>query len=178
MSNLPPGCRVSDIPGNGPEDGAAEAAADWAIEQLTEAKLNPGEFRRAVLVGIAAVLAEREIFNYELAEARGIEREALAMERAANPFGGPSPVPQGEQATAGDLRTGDEFSYLVLSTAGDYWVHGAMSSPGKFINRDDSVYIAGNTSPRELEIKNPKCPVIITRRAGAGAGGLKPRRNL
>ena len=34
VSNLPPGCRVSDIPGNRPEDLAAEAKYDTIYDEL------------------------------------------------------------------------------------------------------------------------------------------------
>jgi len=34
--NLPPGCRVSDLPGNEPEDPVAEALGDLLYERLPE----------------------------------------------------------------------------------------------------------------------------------------------
>lgn len=37
--NLPPGCNVSDIPGNRPEDLAAEAAYEALCEELETSKL-------------------------------------------------------------------------------------------------------------------------------------------
>ena len=60
-SNLPPGCRTSDIPGNRPEDFAWEAFMEWADEKFGELCIE--EARRAVLIGIAAVKAERTEVN-------------------------------------------------------------------------------------------------------------------
>ena len=56
--NLPPGCSVSDIPGNRPEDIAYEAFWTWVEEHLQD--LSAEECRRAVLIGKAAILAERD----------------------------------------------------------------------------------------------------------------------
>ena len=57
--NMPPGCSPSMIPGNRPEDLAYEAAWEWVEEQLKDLSLD--ELRRAVLIGKAAVEAERQI---------------------------------------------------------------------------------------------------------------------
>ena len=58
--NLPPGVTVGMIPGNRPEDEAWEAAIDWAIAKFDDEKLSLDELRRAILIGVAAVKAERE----------------------------------------------------------------------------------------------------------------------
>ena len=62
-SNLPPGCTESMIPGNRPEDMAWEAAEEWAMDYLNDAKLSIEEYRRAILVGVAAIIAEREAID-------------------------------------------------------------------------------------------------------------------
>jgi hypothetical protein len=43
--NLPPGCSVSDIPGNRPEDQAWEELWDW----LMETDLSPHEVKAAII---------------------------------------------------------------------------------------------------------------------------------
>lgn len=81
--NLPPGCSVSDLPGNRPEDAAWEAAEEWALEELSKACLSLSEYRRAVLIGIAAVNAERKEINEAVNEAVGeykLEQEMRAAE--------------------------------------------------------------------------------------------------
>jgi len=61
--NLPPGCSVSDIPGNRPEDEKIEAAYDLIDELLFKARLSPEEVVMAVKGGIAFVLAGRDIVD-------------------------------------------------------------------------------------------------------------------
>jgi len=58
--NMPPGCSPQDIPGNRPEDGTWEEAWDWACARIDQEGLTPEEFRRAILVGVAAIKAEQE----------------------------------------------------------------------------------------------------------------------
>lgn len=60
MSNLPPGVRECDIPGNRPEDGEREAMEEWAIQELIDSDLTVDECSRAIKIGIAAIKAERE----------------------------------------------------------------------------------------------------------------------
>jgi hypothetical protein len=59
-------------------------------------------------------------------------------------------------ATAADLRPGDEFEYLVLNSgrAGNYRQRGRMTERPGFFERDGEI----------VEIKNPACPVAIVRR--------------
>lgn len=59
-SNLPPGCRESDIPGNRPEDVEFESAMEKAEEILYNAKLTPDELVIAAEGGVAFVLATRK----------------------------------------------------------------------------------------------------------------------
>jgi len=58
-SNLPPGCRASDIPGNRPEDAAQEAAEEWVLEHFAKEGLTPDEYKRAAVIGASVVVAER-----------------------------------------------------------------------------------------------------------------------
>ena len=75
--NMPPGCSVNDILGNRLEDSAYEAAWTWAEEQLRD--LTESEFRRAVLIGKAAVIAEsheiHSLWSAGISEGRLRERE-------------------------------------------------------------------------------------------------------
>ena len=79
-SNLPPGVRECDIPGNRPEDGLWEAFTDWAVEQLCNSGLTIEESRRAVIVGIAAVKAEREAIETQIKDRLANEAQARAIE--------------------------------------------------------------------------------------------------
>ena len=78
--NMPPGCSPSDIPGNRPEDMAWEDFSIWATDELADPKngLTIAEAGRAVLIGIAAVKADRDIIQNQIREAVG---EALFEER-------------------------------------------------------------------------------------------------
>jgi len=67
-SNLPPGCSVSQIPGNRPEEALYEAAWEWAEEQLRELSLQ--DFKRAILIGKAAVAAEESVIKEMLKDQR------------------------------------------------------------------------------------------------------------
>lgn len=66
--NLPPGCNVSDLPGNRPEDLDAEAAMEWADEQL--AGLSPDQVRIVIETGLAALPKIQEAINTAVDEAR------------------------------------------------------------------------------------------------------------
>lgn len=66
--NLPPGCSTSDLPGNRPEDLAAEAAMEWADEQL--ARLSPDQIRIVIETGLAALPKIQEAINAAVDEAR------------------------------------------------------------------------------------------------------------
>jgi hypothetical protein len=65
-SNLPPGVRESDIPGNRPEDLGWEMFEEWGFEEFRKSGLDPDECRRAVLIGIAGVKAEKEMLKGEI----------------------------------------------------------------------------------------------------------------
>lgn len=73
-SNLPPGCSVSDIPGNRPMDLKWEGFEEWALDKLCALPIDEAE--RAVLIGLAAVEAER-------AKIRDLVRDAAADAAAA-----------------------------------------------------------------------------------------------
>jgi hypothetical protein len=62
------------IPGNRPEDVAWEVAYEWALDQYAGTDFTLNELKRAVLIGIAAVKAEREVVSALLEEARADER--------------------------------------------------------------------------------------------------------
>lgn len=81
-SNLPPGVTVGMIPGNRPEDAAWEAAEEWALEKLSEANLSLDEYRRAILIGIAAVVAERDEIEAIIKDVRADERMVAEMENS------------------------------------------------------------------------------------------------
>ena len=78
-SNLPPGCSVSDIPGNRPED----ARWDRIMEALGELSIDDAE--RAVAMGIAALGADRAYINAMAADIRmdqhmrDLDREARGL---------------------------------------------------------------------------------------------------
>jgi len=77
MDNLPPGVSASSIPGNTREDAEWEAFLDWAYDQLSNLPVTEG--RRAVLMGIAAVNAERDEIRTAVAE-RVIEERLRELE--------------------------------------------------------------------------------------------------
>ena len=73
--NLPPGCRVSDIPGNSDEDAAWEEFNEWAMDKFCDSKLSVEECKKAVLAGIEKtetaqvdLRAVRQSGNLKLAE--------------------------------------------------------------------------------------------------------------
>ena len=80
--NLPPGCNVSDLPGNSRADQEAEAAEEWACETLANAKLSPEEYRMAVQGGIAFVLANRKVLTDFVRDQVGWQTQALQEEIA------------------------------------------------------------------------------------------------
>ena len=55
MSNLPPGCSVSDIPGNRPEDLEWENAIDWIVDEANRMRLSTKELVLAWRLGAAAL---------------------------------------------------------------------------------------------------------------------------
>lgn len=57
-SNLPPGITEGMLPGNRPEDAAREHVEDWALDWLID--YDNDEVRRIILIGSAAITAERE----------------------------------------------------------------------------------------------------------------------
>lgn len=72
-SNLPPGCRVSDIPGNRPEDFKAEAIGDMIYDALEKAgyKTDTKRADKAVeLIHALIIQAERSGFADGEAEVR------------------------------------------------------------------------------------------------------------
>ena len=54
-----------------------------------------------------------------------------------------------------ELKLGDLFAYLVLSTASDYEQHRLMLEDGR---------VRYTATSEEFEIKNPACPVRLIRR--------------
>ena len=59
-SNLPPGVTESMLPGNTPEDIAWDQWWEWTWNYVVnDNKLDVDEARRAIVVGVAAVIAER-----------------------------------------------------------------------------------------------------------------------
>lgn len=60
-------------------------------------------------------------------------------------------------ATAGDLREGDRFAYVVLSSVADYVQHAIVTRQGFFQKDGD---------PIELEIRNPSAPVRLLNPGG------------
>ncbi|MFA4972952.1 MAG: hypothetical protein WC683_10080 [bacterium] len=77
-SNLPPGVTDGMLPGNRPEDGAREALEEWALLELCSLKSD--EFKRAILIGKAAIEAERDEIDLLVDNAIHDERESLEME--------------------------------------------------------------------------------------------------
>jgi len=73
-SNLPPGVTESIIPGNSLEDIEWDEFSDWAMNQLNESQFNIRQARRAVLIGIAAVIAEEDEIREGMKEVRTKER--------------------------------------------------------------------------------------------------------
>lgn len=70
-SNMPPGCREADIPGNRAEDAAWEAFLEWANDEMLHLTIEEAE--RAVLIGVAAIKAEGRFFDR--AVRRGVAEE-------------------------------------------------------------------------------------------------------
>uniref|UniRef100_A0A6M3JI10 Uncharacterized protein n=1 Tax=viral metagenome TaxID=1070528 RepID=A0A6M3JI10_9ZZZZ len=59
-SNLPPGCKVSDIPGNSPEDKKYKIATDKLLDELNKNDISPTEFEIAAKIGILSVREMRD----------------------------------------------------------------------------------------------------------------------
>lgn len=79
-SNLPPGVSEGMLPGNRPEDLAWERAWEWADEMvINHSDLSVEEFRRAILIGIAAVVAEREEVKKLIESFVALEREERTL---------------------------------------------------------------------------------------------------
>lgn len=86
MSNLPPGCSVSDIPGNGPEDMAAEAQAEAVWDVLT--KFMPGiedtEENMNLVDALCDLLNQARREGYEAAQSDAAlmaHEDAMALEK-------------------------------------------------------------------------------------------------
>ena len=75
-SNLPPGCRISDIPGNRPEDERYEAELTDAIEYIEKANPEPGEMMLIAKLGVAALQSIREHTKERVVDARHDDHEA------------------------------------------------------------------------------------------------------
>ena len=80
-SNLPPGVTDNMLPGNRPEDLQWDEVLEWAANELSESGLDPDEVQRAVVIGIAAVQAERKFVD--LLVVGGIE-EYIQLEKEAS----------------------------------------------------------------------------------------------
>ena len=63
--NLPPGCSISDIPGNGRDAERIEAAEIGLMDALNAAGLTPDEYAIVLNVGLAAVKAARDFAKIE-----------------------------------------------------------------------------------------------------------------
>lgn len=89
-SNLPPGVRATDIPGNRPEDSKREQCEEWVLDAL--AHLTEDEVRRAVLMGIAALKAERFEIDTLIRKAVDEEQMVTGIEEKGwtKPLGPPS----------------------------------------------------------------------------------------
>lgn len=87
MSNLPPGVTEGMVSGNRPEDCEREAAEEWCSDELFGSDLDSEEIKRAVIIGIAGVKAQRDSLALLIEAAVDDEVEALAMERAAREAG-------------------------------------------------------------------------------------------
>lgn len=72
--NMPPGCNVSDIPGNRPEDMAAEAFAEEFSEQLPD--MDDEKFNI-----VCAWVFERLGKAYQAGYHDGMSDEAMAREQ-------------------------------------------------------------------------------------------------
>lgn len=60
-SNLPPGCSLSDIPGNRPEDFAIVEAEEKLMDICATEHLTPDEYMIVAKIGIIAVKEARDL---------------------------------------------------------------------------------------------------------------------
>ena len=94
-SNLPPGCNVSDIPGNSPEDAALEDAEERLMNACTHQGLTPAEYGVVQKIGITVVLEMRAATELRIADLRHTDQEC--KDAGHCPFGcGPCDRNKGE----------------------------------------------------------------------------------
>ena len=82
--NLPPGCSVRDIPGNRPEDDAAEAAYDQLYTELEEQgfDVSDEEFTEKIITFITRKQGEAYGAGWQAAiEEQKMHEEQLAIEK-------------------------------------------------------------------------------------------------
>jgi len=66
--NLPPGCNVSDLPGNSPEDEKFDYATEWLIDEMMKAGIDYREFKLFFETGKVAVMESRKVTEEHLQE--------------------------------------------------------------------------------------------------------------
>lgn len=80
--NMPPGCNVSDIPGNRPEDIALENAEEHLLEELAKENLRPYEYEIVLRAGIASIKEFRKVIE----DARSDKKLWEVMTKYENPL--------------------------------------------------------------------------------------------
>ena len=80
-SNLPPGCRESDIPGNKPEDGKWDAIIDWFLAECEKRGFYPEDGELAIKLGLAAITVAQDEFKERLKDGLAEERMVWEMEQ-------------------------------------------------------------------------------------------------
>jgi hypothetical protein len=81
--NLPPGCNVSDLPGNRPEDEQLESAEGALMDELCKIRAQPEEYAIVIAVGVAAIKSHRALVK-DIRKEWACDAEMERIAREAN----------------------------------------------------------------------------------------------